>query len=47
MTVTHIGTISILNTSLPDTYCIPRLTLNLNSVRSNCLYHEEWVTTNQ
>jgi hypothetical protein len=24
MTVTHIGTISILNTSLPDTYCIPR-----------------------
>lgn len=47
MTVTHIGTISILNTSLPDTYCIPRLTLNLKSVRSNCLFHEEWGTANQ
>lgn len=36
MTVSHIGKISTLNTSLPDTYCIPQLTLNLISVGQLC-----------
>ena len=36
MSVSHIGKVSTSHTSLPDTYCIPKLTLNLISVGQLC-----------